>query len=342
MHPIRAMPLAIAALVLLASASAAADPCTRFTHANGVSLAYRDLGEPGAPPVLLLMGLGGQLIDWPESFVEGLVEAGFRAILVDNRDAGLSQKLYEEGDPSLVWAFLRQRLGLSAGAPYRLSDMAGDAAALLADRGVDSAHVLGVSMGGMIGQVLALEHPERVRSLVSIMSTSGAPDLPEADPEVLEILRGDRPRDREAALERSVRVQTALAGPAHPPDPEAIRAHAARSYDRSHHPPGTKRQILAILDAAPRAERLRSLEAPTLVIHGTADPLLPPEHGRDTAERIPEAELMLVEGMGHDVPEALVPEILRAVVRHLRRVEGATEASVARDPRGDEAHGSAL
>lgn len=339
---LRALPLAIAVLVPLVVAPAAAQPCTRFTHANGVSLAYRDLGEPTAPPVLLVMGLGGQLVDWPPSFVDGLVEAGFRVILLDNRDAGLSEKLYEEGDPSLAWAFLRQRLGLSAGAPYRLADMAADAAGLLADRGVDAAHVVGVSMGGMIGQVLALEHPERVRSLVSIMSTSGAPDLPEADPEVIEILRGDRPRKRAEAIERSVRVQTALAGPAYPPDPDAVRAHAARSYDRSHHPPGTKRQILAILDAAPRAERLRSLAVPTLVIHGTADPLLPPEHGRDTAERIPGAELVLFEGMGHDVGPELVPEILRPVLRHLRQVERATEASVPRSPRGDAAQRSAM
>jgi len=334
--------LAGLALALLVAAPVAADPCTRFTHANGISLAYRDQGPAHAPPVLLVMGLGGQLIDWPPAFVEGLLEAGYRVIQLDNRDAGLSQKLYEEGDPSLAWAIVRQRLGFSAGAPYGLADMAADAAGLLDDRGVDAVHVIGVSMGGMIGQILALEQPERVRSLVSVMSTSGAPDLPEAAPEVIELLRGERPRDREGAIERSVRVQTALAGPAYPPDPDAVRAHAARSYDRSHHPPGTRRQILAVLDAGPRAERLRTLEVPTLVIHGTADPLLPPEHGRDTAERIPGAELVLIEGMGHDVGPELVPEILRSVLRHLHRAEAERGATAARAGRGGESHRSAM
>lgn len=327
----RAASLAAACLVLpvvLAAAPPAGSDegsgCTRFTHANGISLAYRDLGDPGAPPVLLVMGLAGQLVDWPDAFVEGLLDAGFRVILFDNRDVGLSEKLHAEGDPSLAWAVLKSWVGLPVGAPYTLGDMADDTVALLDDRGVESAHVVGASMGGMIGQVLALEHPERARSLVSIMSSSGAAGLPEPDPEVLELLREERPEEREAAIERAVRVQTALAGPVHPPDPERLREHAARSWDRSHYAPGVKRQLLAILAAEPRAERLRALRLPTLVVHGTADPLIPPDHGEDAAKRIPGARLVLVEGMGHGMhwlTELLLARVTDAVVEHLRRVE---------------------
>jgi pimeloyl-ACP methyl ester carboxylesterase len=305
----------------LGSSADAAERVTHFAHVNGISIAYQEAGNPAGVPVLLVIGLNGQLVLWSDAFVDGIAGAGYRVLLFDCRDAGLSEKFYRESDPSLFWAFVRQRLGFGAGSVYSLDDMASDTVGLMDHLGIDSAHVVGRSMGGMIAQLVALGYPDRTRSLVSMASTTGAEGLPEADPEVMKFLSGDQPVDRDGAVERAVAARTALAGKTHPPDPDAVRRLAAQAYDRSHYPPGMRRRILAILDAPSRAEPLEGLQVPTLVVHGTEDPLIPPAHGEDTAARIPGARLLLVEGMGHALPEPLLPEVLGAIVEFLGKID---------------------
>jgi len=314
----------------LGSSANAAERVTYFAHVNGISVAYQEAGNPDDPPVVLVIGLNGQLVLWPDAFVDGIAEAGYRVVLFDCRDAGLSEKFYWESDPSLVWAVVRKRLGFGAGSVYSLDDMANDTVGLMDHLGIDSAHVIGRSMGGMVAQLVALRHPDRTRSLVSIMSTTGAEGLPEADPEVMKILSGDQSVDREGAIERSVVALTALAGNTHPPDPELARKLAARAYDRSHYPPGFRRRVLAILDAPSRADALEDLRVPTLVVHGTEDPLLPPAHGEDTAAHIPGARLLLIEGMGHSMPEPLLPKLLNATVEFLSHAEAQLAAKQSR------------
>ena len=305
----------------LGSSANAAERVTHFAHVNGISIAYQEVGDPAGPPVVLVIGLNGQLVLWPDAFVDGIAGAGYRVVLFDCRDAGLSEKFYWESDPSLVWAVVRKRLGFGAGSTYSLDDMASDTVGLMDHLGIDSTHVVGRSMGGMVAQLVALRHPDRTRSMVSIMSTTGAKGLPEADPEVMKILRGDQPVDREGAVERSVVALTALAGKTHPPDPDAVRELAARVYDRSHYPPGVRRRMLAILDAPSRADALEDLRVPTLVVHGIEDPLIPPAHGEDTAAHIPGARLLLIEGMGHSMPEPLLPKLLDATLEFLGHAE---------------------
>jgi pimeloyl-ACP methyl ester carboxylesterase len=279
------------------------------------------VGDPAGVPVVLVIGLHGQLVRWQDAFVDGLAGAGYRVVLFDSRDAGLSEKFYWESDPSLAWAFVRQRLGFGAGSAYSLDDMADDTVGLMDHLGIDSAHVIGRSMGGMISQIVALRHPDRTRSLVSLSSTTGAEGLPEADPEVMTTLRDDQPVDRDSAIESSVVTMTALAGKTHPPDPDAMRKLEAHAYDRSHYQPGVRRRILAILDAPSRAEALGGLRVPALVVHGTEDPLIPPAHGEDTAAHIPGARLLLVDGMGHLLPEPLLPKVLGAIVEFFGQVD---------------------
>jgi len=284
-------------------------------RANGIEIAYETFGDPEEPALLLIMGLGTQLLHWREDFCCMLAERGFHVIRFDNRDVGLSTKLEDAPAPE-VGAALR---GDTSSASYTLDDMADDTAGLLDALGIAEAHVLGRSMGGMIAQTLALRHRERVRSLVSIMSTTGAPDVGQARPEIVgPVLLERPPADREGYLEDVVQKWRLIASPGYPLDEAELRAVSAVAYDRSYYPIGTGRQLLAVLASGDRTEALRSLDVPTLVIHGADDPLVDVSGGRATADAIPGAELMIIDGMGHDLPRELWPKLVDAIGSHAR------------------------
>jgi proline iminopeptidase len=286
--------------------------------ANGIEIAYDTAGDPGGPPLLLIMGLGMQLIDWPDDLVEGLVDQGFYVIRYDNRDSGLSSKFDHMGKPNLTLCYLKSLLGWRLGASYSLEDMAEDARALLAALGIARAHVVGASMGGMIAQILAARHPDRVLSLTSIMSTSGRSHLPGPTRAARAVLLR-RPRFRrglEGMAEHLMHTLKTIGSPAYPTPPRVLRERVMRSLKRNTCPGGDVRQLLAIVTAADRGELLRSIKVPTLVIHGAADPLVPPAAGIDTAELVPGARLELIEGMGHDLPPQLIERLLALIEAH--------------------------
>ncbi|HET9510437.1 MAG TPA: alpha/beta hydrolase [Sphingomonas sp.] len=282
--------------------------------ANGITIEYEHVGDPAAPPVLLIMGLGAQLTLWPVELVDALVARGFRVIRFDNRDIGLSTKFDRAGLPDPGQMMMAMMTGRAFAPPYTLTDMAADAVGLLDALGIPSAHVVGASMGGMIAQLVAAEHPTRVRSLTSIMSTTGNPALPPARPEALAALTG-RPMtaDRETIVAHGMRTAQVIGSPAYPHDPVRLRARVERDFDRSFSPAGAMRQMAAVLADGDRRERLRRITAPTCVIHGDADPLVPVEGGRDTAAVIPGAELLILPGMGHDLPLPLIERIADAI-----------------------------
>lgn len=282
-------------------------------RANGISIEYDEFGGRDATPLLLIMGLGGQMVMWHEMLCNRIVDRGFRVIRYDNRDVGLSTK-FQEACPNPAQLVAEVFQGKSVKPPYTLDDMAGDAAGLLEGLGVPSAHVVGASMGGMIAQLLAIRYPERVRTLTSIMSTTGNPSLPQPEPEALAILMQPPPAGREAAIEQGMRTWRVLHGPGFDFDEDRIRQLVELSYDRDPDPAGSARQLLAIMTAPSRKEALGSVSVPALVIHGDADPLVPIAAGHDTAEAIPGAEMLVIEGMGHEMPEGAWPRLIDAVV----------------------------
>jgi pimeloyl-ACP methyl ester carboxylesterase len=293
-----------------------------FAKANGIELAYEDAGPVSAPAILLIMGLGAPLTFWPQAFVDGLVGRGFRVIRFDNRDFGLSTKF--DGAPADVEAAYRRLMeGKPIEPPYGLPDMAKDAMGLLDALQVEKAHIVGASMGGMIGQIVAADYPARVRSFVSVMSSSGDPKLPQGTPEALAVLTTPPPppADREANLIHSVKCQRAIGSVSLAATDEELRAKVAEGYDRSNDYAGVPRQLLAVLANGSRVELLKRIHQPTLVIHGTEDPLTRPECGEDTARHIQGAELMMVEGMGHDLPRPLIGMLVEAVAKHCRRAD---------------------
>jgi proline iminopeptidase len=288
--------------------------------ANGIRIAFDTAGDPKAAPVLLVHGVGMQLTAWPEEFVEQLVELGFYVIRFDHRDCGLSTKFEQAGTPNLALAWLKARIGWPLRPAYRLGDMAEDALGVLSALGVARAHVVGVSMGGMIGQVLAARHPQRVASLTSIMSSSGRRGLPGPAPEVRKALlrRPPNARDTDAMLEHAVALLRAIGSPAYPTPDKQLRRRVARSLRRSCCPSGVARQILAVAASGDRSGLLATIQAPTLVIHGAADPLVPLACGIDTAERVPGARLEVIEGMGHDLPVQLLERLTALIDAHAR------------------------
>ncbi|MFC5498740.1 alpha/beta fold hydrolase [Caenimonas terrae] len=296
--------------------------------ANGIALEVEDSGADGSqsgwPAVLLLMGLGMQLTAWPPAFVRALVSAGFRVVRLDNRDIGLSQDFDHLGRPNLMWQSVKRRLGLRVHAPYSLRDMAQDALGVLDVLGIGRAHVVGVSMGGMIAQRVALAAPVRVLSLTSIMSSSGALDLPGPRADVLRALL-TRPADRseEAAIENTVRFFRLIGSPAFPLDDQTLRDAVRASMKRSFHPAGTLRQMVAVIADLTRAEELARVRTPTLVVHGRDDPLVPYACGVDTARRIAGARLVGVTGMGHDMPPGVIEHILGPLLPHLESARSA-------------------
>ena len=290
--------------------------------ANGISLEVEDSGadgsQAGCPVVLLVMGLGMQLIAWPPAFVRALVSSGFRVVRLDNRDIGLSEHFDHLGAPNLMWQSLKRRLGLRAQGPYSLKDMAADTIGVLDALGILKAHLVGVSMGGMIAQRVAVAAPQRVSSLTSIMSSSGAPHLPGPRPDVLRALLG-RPTDRSEAsvIDHTVRLFKLIGSPAFPLDDKTVRDGVQASMRRSFHPAGTLRQMVAVVADVGRADELSRIKLPTLVIHGRDDPLVPYACGVDTARRVAGARLVGVPGMGHDLPPEVVEHILAPLLPHL-------------------------
>ncbi len=285
---------------------------------TGIEIAYKQLGKPDAPPLLLIMGVAAQMIHWPDDFCDALVAHGLRVIRFDNRDAGLSTHLSDAPAPDLPAALAGDFRSVS----YTLSDMALDAVGLLDHLNISEAHAVGASMGGQIAQTLAIEHPERVRSLTSMMSTTGAKDVGQPSPEVLrEVFSGPPAVTREDVIQRMVRARQATGSPAYPAREEDIRELAARAYDRAYDPLGTARQAVATVASGDRTERLRRLQVPALVIHGLADPMVDVSGGRATAACIPGAEFEWIEGMGHDLPRELRTRLAARIAGFVWKVE---------------------
>jgi proline iminopeptidase len=287
-------------------------------NANGIRIAFDTAGDPKAVPLLLINGLGLQLSSWPDEFVDGLVELGFYVIRFDNRDCGLSTKFEQAGTPSLALAWLKQKLHWPIRPPYTLQDMADDALGVLSALGVARAHVVGVSMGGMIAQLMAAKYPARVLSLTSIMSSSGRRGLPGPEKRVRRAMLR-RPRaagDIDAMVEYNVQLLQAMASPAYPTAEKQLRRRVARALRRNCCPGGVARQALAVAACGDRTPQLRTIAAPALVIHGAADPMVPLACGADTAQAIPGARLEVIEGMGHDLPSQLLERLLALIDAH--------------------------
>lgn len=287
-------------------------------RAGGIQIDYEQRGAPGDPAFLLLRGLSTQRIHWPDALLDGLVARGFRVVCPDNRDVGLSQKFDADGMPDVMGAMALLAAGRPVAVPYTLADMAGDAIALLDALEIERGHLMGISMGGMIAQHVAARSGERIASLTSIMSSSGRDGLPPATPEAMAALlaQPDDPSSRLSVIENSVKTQRVIGSPGYPADESLLRERAGRAYDRCHHPAGAARQMLAVLADGSRVELLRKIDVPTLVIHGEADPLVPIECGRDTAQHIPDAAFHSIPGMGHDLPLELVDTLVDRLATH--------------------------
>jgi pimeloyl-ACP methyl ester carboxylesterase len=279
------------------------------TTANGITIEYETIGDPAAQPLLLVMGLGAQLITWPDGFCAQLADRGFHVVRFDNRDVGLSSKVEDGPAPALGDALT----GDTSSASYLLTDMADDAAGLLDALDIGAAHVVGASMGGMIAQTLAIHHRARVRSLCSIMSTTGAADVGAPAPEALSALLKPPATTREEAIANGVEASRIIGSTTFPTPDDELAARAAAAYDRCFYPAGIARQLLAILASGDRTEALQALDVPAVVIHGSEDPLVTPSGGEATAKAIPGAELVMIDGMGHDLPEAVWPTVLDTV-----------------------------
>jgi pimeloyl-ACP methyl ester carboxylesterase len=281
--------------------------------ANGISLEYDTFGSASARPLLLVMGLGAQMIHWRSAFCEMLADRGHYVIRFDNRDVGLSEKFGHLGIPDMAQMAARLLAGEPAEAPYTLDDMAHDAFGLLDALEIEAAHICGASMGGMIVQAMALNAPGRVKSLTSIMSSTGNPELPPSTDEAMAAMLSPAAGNREEAIERTLRVGSVIGSPAYPPPEEEARSRAAEAYDRAFYPEGVARQMAAIAAHGNRRPALEALDVPALVIHGEADPLVRVEGGHDTHQALKRSRLMVLEGMGHDLPEPLWGEIASAI-----------------------------
>jgi len=297
-------------------------------QANGISIEYESFGPEDRETVLLIMGLGGQLTVWQEELCHELVERGYRAIRFDNRDVGLSTKFDEAGMPDMAAIFGALMTGARPNAPYSLDDMAADAVGLLDALEIERAHIAGASMGGMIAQLVAANHPDRALSLTSIMSTTGNPALPQAKPEAMEVLMAPAAPadDLEAMVARGMKTWTTIGSPGYRTDEATLRANVLRDVQRSFYPVGTARQMAAIVANGDRREKLKNIAVPAVVLHGADDPLVPVEGGKDTAASIPGAELRIVPGMGHDFPTSLAQVFADAITAAAARAAASKAA----------------
>jgi len=284
--------------------------------ANGISVEYDTFGDETGRPLLLVMGLGAQMTRWRPALCEMLADAGHFVIRFDNRDVGLSQKFDEAGVPDMAQVFASAQSGQPVEAPYTLDDMADDAIGVLDALGIDRAHVCGASMGGMIVQAMAVRHGPRLRSMISVMSSTGNPDLPSSTPEASAALLSPAGNTLEEVLDRAVSMSRVIGSPAYQDDPESIRARARADYERCFYPVGVARQLAAVAACGNRRPLLTGVTTPTLVIHGKDDPLVPLAGGIDTHEAIAGSRLEVFEGMGHDMPEPLWPDIVRLFTEH--------------------------
>ena len=290
-------------------------------RANNIDIYYEENGPADGPVILLVMGLGAQMIAWPDEFIHGLVSKGYRVIHYDNRDVGMSQRMEGAKAPHLVWTMFKTRIGLPVRVPYTLGDMAADGIGLLDALSIDKAHVVGASMGGMIVQLMAANYPQRTLSMTSIMSTSGKAGLPGARADIQRQFMVKRPPDasREEAVAFGAELVNAFSYP-DPARPENAHAEmAAKAFDRGYYPVGTRRQLLAIIADGSRVERLKKIAVPTLVVHGGADPLVPKEGSEDIARHIPGARLEIIDDMAHDLPPSQVGRILDLIAEHAKQ-----------------------
>jgi pimeloyl-ACP methyl ester carboxylesterase len=304
---------------------ARARPAT--VRANGIDLHYDTFGDADAPPMVLIMGLASQMIAWDEAFCGALAARGFRVIRFDNRDVGLSSRLDHLGVPNVAMLMLGRLAGQPAQAAYTLSDMARDTVGLLDALSIDTAHVVGASMGGAIAQTMAIEQPQRLRSLCSIMATSGDPSLPPPTPEALQLLMTPTPTDEAGYSRRYLQIMRVLRGPGFPLDEARDAERAAQNFARGVYPPGVARQLVAILASGSRKAALARVRVPTLVIHGDADPLVRVECGIDVADTVPGAERLIIEGMGHALPITMWPPIIDAIATHAARADARATSS---------------
>lgn len=304
-------------------ANASANPAplqtqdAQFVVANQLRFAYDEFGNAADPAVILIMGLGQQMIAWSELFCRQIAEQGYRVIRFDNRDVGLSEKIKSRIKISMPKLLLRSRLGLSVTVPYTLDDMATDTVGILDALNIDKAHFVGASMGGMIAQLIASSYPNRCHSLTSIMSTSGNPDLPAASWRITRLLM-NRPSiaTESNIVEHGRKVIAAIGSPDFPPQADELTERLRERFQRSFYPKGYRHHMAAIIHGSDRRKLLQQLSLPSLVIHGKCDPLVPVECGIDTARNIPGATLKILEGMGHDLPKELVPRMARLIGKH--------------------------
>ncbi len=295
---------------------------------NGLKLEVEEFGRPSDPSVLLIMGLSAQLTRWPDAFIESIAEKGFHVVAFDNRDIGLSEKLISERATSPVAVALLGTVGLaSLLAPYKLTDMAKDTVGVLDALDIEHAHVIGASMGGMIGQIVCAEYPERIKSFTALMSSTNNPDLPKAHPKVSwEVMTARKPSaTREELIDITMRIWTLIGTKNSGRDPVEFRQQVAASIDRNSSPSGIRRQMAAIIATRDLRDWTRKVTAPTLVVHGSDDPLVPVQNGLDIAHQIKNARMEIIEGMGHDLPPKYLTEVVDHVLEHLCSAENSVD-----------------
>ncbi|MGJ8680064.1 alpha/beta fold hydrolase [Paraglaciecola sp.] len=287
---------------------------------NNITISYQDAGKKSSPTMILIMGLGAQMTIWPDELYFGLVKKGFRVIRFDNRDVGLSSQLDDLGNPNLFKAWVSKRLPIHANTPYKLEDMAKDVLALMSKLKIKKAHLVGASMGGMIAQIIAANHKKKVLSLTSIMSTTSHSSLFGTNLKVLmKLAKRPRKSNREEAIRYNVKMNRLIGSPAYPTDESILLHNATHSIDRGYHPAGFKRQLAAITASGDRRHTMKNIKAPTLVIHGTEDPIISVSDGKTTAALIKKSKLKIVDGMGHDFPALLMPKMTNWIAKHAKK-----------------------